>query len=216
MDIELVKKAQKAFEWYDKAVDNSIDYLNLEREEQQDAWNALDKLFEAVARQSETEMITCPNCGGSGVYQEYDDEYDRYHVYACYKCEGTGEIARQSVKSDEVSDAIEVLECIYPSQKEIVTGEYPQVADALDLAITALQAYQPWIPVSERLPMNSIPVLVTYIGFSDGKPYSDGVAKWSIELNAYNGGWAWTIDGSDVTVEITHWKPLPEPPKEVE
>lgn len=52
MDIELVKKAQKAFEWYDKAVDNSIDYLNLEREEQQDAWNALDKLFESIARQS--------------------------------------------------------------------------------------------------------------------------------------------------------------------
>jgi hypothetical protein len=54
-------------------------------------------------------------------------------------------IACHSVTSEDVQEAIEVLECIYPSQKEIVTGEYPQVADALDLAIIALQAYQPWV-----------------------------------------------------------------------
>jgi hypothetical protein len=94
MDIELVKKAQKAFEWYDKAVDNSIDYLNLERKEQQDAWNALDKLFEAIARQSETEMVTCPDCNGGGVYQEYD-EYDRYYVHVCGTCDGSGEVDKQ-------------------------------------------------------------------------------------------------------------------------
>lgn len=75
MNIELVKKAQKAFEWYDKAVDNSVDYLNLEREEQQYAWNALDKLFEAIARQSikseevaisktETTTEPCEWCSG--------------------------------------------------------------------------------------------------------------------------------------------------------
>ena len=61
-------------------------------------------------------------------------------------------IDRQSVKSEDVAEAIEVLECIYPSQKEIMSGEYPHVADALDLAITALQAYQPWISVKDRLP----------------------------------------------------------------
>ena len=31
---------------------------------------------EAIARQSETEKVVCPDCNGSGVYQEYD-EYDR-------------------------------------------------------------------------------------------------------------------------------------------
>ena len=61
---------------------------------------------ETIAHQSVTEMAVCPNCNGSGVYQEYD-EYDRYHVFACYKCEGTGEIARQSVTSEEVAEAIE-------------------------------------------------------------------------------------------------------------
>ena len=61
----------------------------------------IELIDETIAHQSVTEMAVCPNCNGSGVYQEYD-EYDRYHVYACYKCEGTGEIARQSVTSEEV------------------------------------------------------------------------------------------------------------------
>ena len=52
-------------------------------------------------------------------------------------------IARQSVTSEEVQRAIQTLEDIYPSPKQIATGEYPHVADAIDLAITALQAYQP-------------------------------------------------------------------------
>ena len=36
-------------------------------------------------------------------------------------------------------EAIEILKEIYPSQKEIVTGEYPDVADAIDIAIEALE-----------------------------------------------------------------------------
>ena len=36
-------------------------------------------------------------------------------------------------------EAIEILESIYPSKKQIVTGEYPKVAEALDMAIAALR-----------------------------------------------------------------------------
>ena len=56
----------------------------------------------AIARKSATEMATCPDCGGNGTYQEYD-EYDRCYVHACGTCDGSGEIARQSVKSEEVA-----------------------------------------------------------------------------------------------------------------
>lgn len=45
-------------------------------------------------------------------------------------------------------DAIEVLKAIYPSQKEIKTGEYDHVADALDDAITALEKQIPYKPTS--------------------------------------------------------------------
>ena len=40
-------------------------------------------------------------------------------------------------------EAIEILESIYPSKKQIVTGEYPEVAEALDMAIDALRRAQP-------------------------------------------------------------------------
>lgn len=40
-------------------------------------------------------------------------------------------------------EAIEILESIYPSKKQIVTGEYPEVAEALDMAIVTLRRAQP-------------------------------------------------------------------------
>ena len=40
-------------------------------------------------------------------------------------------------------EAIEILESIYPSKKQIVTGEYPEVAEALDMAIVTLRRVQP-------------------------------------------------------------------------
>ena len=46
----------------------------------------------------------------------------------------------------KIEQAIEILKCIYPSQKEIVTGEYDGVAEALDLAISALEKQIPKRP----------------------------------------------------------------------
>jgi len=65
----------------------------------EDCLKEIRRLKNEIARQSETEMITCPNCGGSGIYQEYD-ENDRYHLYVCYKCEGTGEVDKQQESED--------------------------------------------------------------------------------------------------------------------
>ena len=38
--------ASQALEWYDKAIDNAIDYLCLDRDEADEAWNALNSLIE--------------------------------------------------------------------------------------------------------------------------------------------------------------------------
>jgi len=48
---------------------------------------------------------------------------------------------RRAVSGD-VQEAIQILHDIYPSPKQIATGEYPHVAEAIDIAITALQAYK--------------------------------------------------------------------------
>ena len=63
---------------------------------------------------------------------------------------------------------------------------------------------QQWIPVSERLPENICPVLVALEGLSTAFNgwYHDG--KW------------WTVGAGTrpFTQKVTHWMPLPEPPKE--
>ena len=66
---------------------------------------------ELPGEESEVERLTCPSCNGGGVCQEYN-EYDRYYIYTCYKCEGTGEIARQSATSEdgEMSREVEIIE----------------------------------------------------------------------------------------------------------
>ena len=248
MDIERLEDLRKRLEYNSELEDEEIENL----------WELID---EAIAHQSETEMVVCPDCRGSGVYQEYD-EYDRYHVYTCCKCEGTGEIARQTAsekvagerammnsekalknigdwisketesrkypKSEllELSESLQALKAAIARQSEtsdevaeaiealrVCAWGNPDMSKQINLGIVALEEHQPWIPVSERLPTDGTPVLITYVGFNDGKFHSDGVATWSIEENGYNGGWLWEIDGSEATVEITHWKPLPEPPK---
>ena len=63
-----------------------------------------------------------------------------------------------------------------------------------------LQAYQPWIPVSERLPEKMVEVL-TYRekGYCKVLRFEND-CKWYDSYNEWENN-------------VTHWKPLPEPPK---
>lgn len=45
-----------------------------------------------------------------------------------------------------IEEVIQILKDIYPSQKQIVTGEYPHVAEGIDLAISALEKQIPISP----------------------------------------------------------------------
>ena len=68
------------------------------------------------------------------------------------------------------------------------------------------RAEQKWIPVTERLPEDSSGVIlctrsrIVGVGF-----YDKDTRNW---VQHYSGG--------GICVEVTHWMPLPEPPKEVE
>lgn len=68
-----------------------------------------------------------------------------------------------------------------------------------------------WIPVSESLPEDGALSIVTYIRYDNGEPASDEIAYRD------RGCWYWRFDSPEndevVLVEITHWMPLPEPPK---
>ena len=101
-------------------------------------WNAIIALIDAALAEPK-KLSTCPECGGSGVYQEYD-EYDRYTVHACAKCGGSGELLAEP--DADVAEAIGSLEsdCEYGEQQE----QNKVAVDVFDLrkAITALRQYQ--------------------------------------------------------------------------
>ena len=122
-------------------------------------------------------------------------------------------------------------------------GQLQALKDETDMAIvedgkTARLCFvKKWIPVTERLPENDVPVLLSckcgagaYVcdGFHTEKYstpipfYADIDADYDEEADEYYfpEGW-WEViknwdDYSCVAIEdtITHWMPLPEPPKE--
>ncbi len=70
-----------------------------------------------------------------------------------------------------------------------------------------------WISVEERLPEQYNPVLVAYVGYNTNAILADMVAYRDSDSD-----WCW-YDGDHPSgelckVKITHWMPLPEPPKE--
>ena len=75
-------------------------------------------------------------------------------------------------------------------------------AISIDLAITALQAYQPWVSVEDRLPEDTRAVLVW-----------DPLYENRYTMYWKEGQWFFFGGSGEVDCNITHWKPLPESPK---
>lgn len=125
---------------------------------------------------------------------------------------------RRAVQPEEVQRAIEAMQNI----REFYT--YTDIeAKSVDLAITALRQMQGWIPCSERLPEVGNFVLIynsyspeEYETLSIGMIYqpSDGRRKpyWKWLAHRKDSFYSdWICPGEEY---ITHWMPLPEPPKE--
>ena len=82
------------------------------------------------------------------------------------------------------------------------TAAVQAVSDACVLAVAALREQEKWrwIPVTERLPEPWKEVITNRTG-----------GHLSIEFKCAGDGWSFD---NDIMEEVTHWMPLPEPPKE--
>lgn len=122
-------------------------------------------------------------------------------------------------------DAINILEEV-KILDDTMYAYNPSYLDALDMALTALEAeetwyatheYPPktrWIPVSERLPEEGCDVLITKEPFKI-KGYKQEVikAKRSVDPRSGKIKW-WSEFGTLPNKAVLAWMPLPEPYRE--
>jgi len=100
---------------------------------------------------------------------------------------------------DEAADAI-----------ESTNKAYQMISEAYEAEVTK----QNWIPVTERLPKTRESILgkksskvIVAFRFDDGTQGTD-------TAHTLNGEWVFEDHITAVARTITHWTPLPEPPKE--
>lgn len=80
------------------------------------------------------------------------------------------------------------------------------------------RTFKEWISVKDKLPKQGKNVLI-YWKNSANKRFIDVACIWKGKTYNYNGGWHFSycdIDGSNMLddSQVTHWMPLPKPPKQ--
>lgn len=95
----------------------------------------------------------------------------------------------------EAADAIEELKKLHETQKK-------------NLSVITDAYMKSWIPVTERLPEKNGPYLCCWKVSADEKKHIARIMVWRADT-----GWMNVWD-EPMNNYVTHWMPLPEPPKE--
>ena len=102
-----------------------------------------------------------------------------------------------SYVEDVARDALALIQQL--EKKALDLGEYMELSDFLGDRVKELEAQVPrWISVEERLPENFATVIIFR------EDCRNACIGWLI-------GGSWSVPKG---VRVTHWMPLPEPPKE--
>ena len=103
---------------------------------------------------------------------------------------------------------------------DTMMAEAADELEAADKRIAELEAAQRWISVKDRLPEENGSYLVFYHEWSDGSflpTYEDCAIRVMRFLDSRKWRYPVCVDKrceADTHREVTHWMPLPEPPKE--
>lgn len=127
----------------------------------------------------------------------------------------------------------EAIEKLEKSRRLLLAWKLP--VEELDIAIEALKEPH-WIPCSERLPEDNVPVNITWVN-RDPEPYYANIKDVPFTATGvyFNGKWYWyssTVEdylheygraewdeieeAQAECIEVLAWMPLPEPFKEEE
>ena len=93
--------------------------------------------------------------------------------------------------------------------------KYVSVENAANILIDNGVTVREWISVKDRLPDKDGCYIVTacdeWCSCGEGIWYDTVV----IEAEHYKGEWSWNENGTeyDITDLVTHWQPMPQPPK---
>lgn len=101
------------------------------------------------------------------------------------------------------ADLIEYIRCLEHNYNVAVSFNENQARYIESLGVTVQQ----WIPVTERMPIDFVSVLVHIPSDKPMQTVREAYHAGGIWI-----GRVWKYNDSDVT----HWMPLPEPPKEVD
>ena len=82
--------------------------------------------------------------------------------------------------------------------------KYVSVENAANILINNGVTVQEWIPVKERLPQEKVNCIVHY-----KHAYCDNDGYWAIGFCFYDG----EKFQFDQAYKVTHWMPIPQPPK---
>lgn len=113
------------------------------------------------------------------------------------------------------------MECVLGNLK-VSTGKCEQILMHAAADMLEQDAKTGWISVKDRLPEYGEQVLLTAYGWSDTTVYigqlkhMDAETSWLTGITSKESEWC--IEGWSYLKEpvVTHWMPLPEPPKEAD
>ena len=95
------------------------------------------------------------------------------------------------------------------------SGEQLNNDDIASYLIANGVTVQEWISVNDRLPDKDGCYIVT--ACDEGCSCGEGIWYDTVVIEAehYKGEWSWNENGTeyDITDLVTHWQPLPQPPK---
>lgn len=159
---------------------------------------------------SKTELKRCPFCDGTAILIQNPTTYGNvYHYVSCIECGNRTKLYKSPKTAEKKWNRRNDEEIIIISRSEIdALNEYEEMIKKAKVIMPDV-AEGKWIPAEERLPEKQCEYLCCCIfeRFPEHKFYK------VLDYYLYDQTPHFQHEGGITGLKVTHWMPLPEPPK---